>query len=118
MPLWLALAGLTTTGAAGATVSTVKFTGELNGVVPLAFVAVAVATCAPFDSAEEGVQLKAPAASVVVVQTITPSTLTLIVTLGLDVPLMTGWLLPVTLLFAGAVITGVSGNGANVATTE
>ncbi len=57
------LAGVTTTGAAGGVVSTVKvLVLELTLVLPAASVAVALTVCEPSASAVAGVKLQLPAA--------------------------------------------------------
>jgi hypothetical protein len=113
----LPLAGAVTTGAAGATVSTVMFTGLLGGVVPFALVAVAVMTCGPLLRSADGVHEKAPVPLDVVVQTGTPSTNTVTVTLGLVVPVTVGRGSLVVVPLAGAVRVGVSASGPKVTTT-
>ena len=62
------LAGVTTTGAAGGVVSTVKvFVLDAGPVLPTGSVAVARTVCAPSASAVVGVKLQAPEALAVVV---------------------------------------------------
>ena len=68
------LPGATTTGAAGATESTVKvLVLESTLVLPAASLDVAFAVCEPCDRSVVGVKLQAPEAFAVVVPATTPS---------------------------------------------
>ena len=102
--------GVTTTGAAGATVSTVTASGVLTGpVLPAGSVAVAVRLCGPLVSGVVGVQLQLPAPSATAVHTVVPLGLSLTVTVlpGSAVPLRVGVVLPTVPV--GELIDGLSG---------
>src|SRR4051794_8403672 len=71
-----------------------------------ASVAAALTACAPVLSALLGRQLQAPAALAMSVQTVTPSTFTVTVVPGSDVPTKVG---VVSLTNAGLVISGAAG---------
>ena len=105
-------AGAVTTGAAGASVSTVKLLGVDTGLVlPAGSVAAAVTVCKPSLNGAAGVQLQLPSAFAVVVQSGTPPSLTVTLLFGSAVPPMMGVLSlvcvtgVVTLGAAGAVLS-------------
>ncbi|EAU68165.1 Pea-VEAacid family [Stigmatella aurantiaca DW4/3-1] len=111
------LAGVTTTGAAGATVSTVKlFVLDEGLVLPAASVAVALTVCGPSASGVVGVKLQLPLPSTVVVPTDVPSTMTLMVLPGSPVPLYVGVESLMSEPLAGVVTTGAA--GATVSTVK
>ena len=80
-------AGVSTTGATGGAVSTVKVLVLDSGLVfPTASVAVAFTECVPSASGVDGVKLQAPEPLAGAVPTVTPSTITVTVLLGSAVP--------------------------------
>jgi hypothetical protein len=96
-------AGPMSTGAAGATVSTVKPRAEEGALVlPAASVAVAVTVCAPCVSGEAVARLQSPEASAVTVLALPPSSRTATVLPASAVPEMIG--VAVLMNAAGAVI--------------
>ncbi len=87
--------GVITTGAAGATVSTVTATGVLAGLVlPAGSVAVGVRVCGPLVKGVLGVQVQLPAPSTTAVQTVVAPSFTVTVLPGSPVPLIGGVVLP------------------------
>ena len=101
-------AGAVTTGAAGATVSTVKFLGADTGLVlPAGSVATAVTVCKPSLSGAAGEQLQLPNALAVVVQSGRPPSLTVTVLFGSAVPPIIGVLSFVCV--TGVVTLGATG---------
>ena len=101
-------AGVTTFGATGATVSTVKLLGVPAGpVLPAGSVAEAVTVCGPSPSAVVGAQDQLPLASAIAVQSGVPPSLTVTVLPGSAVPPMAGVLSLVWV--TGVVIVGPAG---------
>ena len=102
-------AGDETTGATGATVSTLN--GCVVGVLvlPAGSVAVTASACGPLLSGVVGVQLQLPLLSATAVQTGAPPSVTFTVLPGSAVPLMTGVVLAVVLPLAGPDTTGAVG---------
>ena len=105
------LAGLETTGAAGAVVSTVKvLVAELIDTLPTASVAAATTVWLPSLSDTSAAKDQAPAPLVIAVPMRKPSTITLTVLFASAVPVKTGWLLPVREPSAGAATMGSAGS--------
>src|SRR5690606_10210333 len=103
-------AGAVTTGAAGATESTVNvLVFEIGPVFPAASVAVADTVCAPSASAVAGVKVQAPEPSASVVPTTAPSMRTFTVAPGSAVPLMGGVVSFVRDPSAGVTTAGAAG---------
>ena len=103
-------AGLLTTGAAGAVVSTVSSRAtELALVFPAASVAVATRACEPSLSAVPDVQLQLPFASAVAVQIVVLPSLTATLLFASAVPLIVGLVLFVTVPETGLVSSGADG---------
>lgn len=106
----LPLAGVATTGAAGAVVSTVKLLVlEAAETLPAASVAVAETVCAPAASEDGAVKVQLPEAFAVVVPTFEPSRRTVTVLLTSAVPEIAGDVLLVLLPSAGVATTGATG---------
>ena len=101
--------GDVTTGAIGATVSTVN--ARVAGVLtlPAASVAVTEMACGPSANDVVGSQLHTPEALAVALHSTTPPSLTLILAFGSLLPLMVGVLSLVVLLAAGVAMLGALG---------
>lgn len=105
----LPLVGAKTTGAAGAVVSIVNFSGAVGLVLPATSLAVTASVWGPLAIGRLGVQDQLPLASAIVVQIGTPLSATVIVDNGSAVPLITGRLLFVLVPLIGPVTVGVTG---------
>jgi hypothetical protein len=111
------LAGVSTTGAEGATVSTVKERElEAGPVLPTASVALAVTAWVPCESAVLGVKLQWPEPSASAVPAKIPSKATVTVLWASAVPEITGAEVFTTTPLAGVTTTGAA--GATVSTVK
>jgi hypothetical protein len=107
------LTGVTTTGAEGATVSTVKERElEAGPVLPTASVALAVTAWVPCESAVLGVKLQLPEPSASAVPATVPSKATVTVLWASAVPEMMG------VVLTSAPLAGVSTTGAEGASVS
>src|SRR5918998_257113 len=105
-------AGLSTTGASGAAVSTVNVTvSDAGDVLPAGSVCVAVTVWSPSASGVVTSRLQVPSGATVVVPTTVPSMVTSTVAPGSPVPVIVGVESAVTSPSAGDVTTGGAGGG-------
>lgn len=101
--------GEVTTGALGATVSTVNGRVTAALVLPAGSVAVALIVCAPSAKGRLELQFQLPLASTVAVQSVTTPSLTVTVLPGSPIPVIVGVLSLVVLLTVGEITLGAAG---------